>query len=88
MKFVLNIHSLGNAFIYPFNGRPENDIESRRPGMLKIFETISRKAPFPDHTMKGTSKNVMGETIGGDQDDWTVAELGIPSATAEIGYQG
>ena len=27
----------------------------------------------------------MGITVGGDQDDWTLAELGIPSVTAEIG---
>jgi len=38
--------------------------------------------------MKGTSKKVMGETIGGDQDDWTVSALGIPSVTGELGYQG
>lgn len=27
----------------------------------------------------------MGITIGGDQDDWTLGELGIPSVTAEVG---
>ena len=27
----------------------------------------------------------MGVTIGGDQDDWTLGELGIPSVTAELG---
>lgn len=30
----------------------------------------------------------MGIAIGGDQDDWTLATLGIPSVTAEIGYVG
>ena len=29
----------------------------------------------------------MGEAIGGDQDDWAVDILGIPSATAEIGVE-
>jgi len=38
--------------------------------------------------MKGTSKEVMGQAIGGDQDDWTLAELGIPSVTAEVGFVG
>jgi hypothetical protein len=38
--------------------------------------------------MKGTSKEVMGIAIGGDQDDWTLGELGIPSATAEVGFVG
>ena len=38
--------------------------------------------------MKGTSKEVMGIAIGGDQDDWTLDALGIPSVTAEVGYVG
>ena len=37
LAFVINIHSNGNAFIYPFNGRQTNDIEARRPGILAIF---------------------------------------------------
>ena len=27
LDFVINTHSNGNAFIYPFNGRQSNDIE-------------------------------------------------------------
>ena len=27
LAFVLNVHSNGNAFIYPFNGREKNDID-------------------------------------------------------------
>lgn len=88
MAFVINIHSNGNSFIYPFNGRQTNDIEERRPGILPIFTQISQDAPFPDGTFKGTSKEVMGLALGGDQDDWTLGELGIPSVTAEVGYQG
>jgi hypothetical protein len=30
----------------------------------------------------------MGETVGGDQDDWTLSALGIPSVTSEVGYVG
>ena len=33
LSFVINMHSNGNAFIYPFNGRNKNDIEIRRPGI-------------------------------------------------------
>lgn len=88
MAFVINMHSNGNAFIYPFNGRQTNDIETRRPGILPIFTQISKEAPFPVGEMKGTSKEVMGIAIGGDQDDWTLGELGIPSVTAEVGYVG
>ena len=38
--------------------------------------------------MFGTSKEVMGLALGGDQDDWALSELGIPSVTAELGYAG
>ena len=38
--------------------------------------------------MTGTSKETMGIAIGGDQDDWTLSELGVPSVTAEVGYVG
>ena len=88
LSFVMNVHSNGNAFIYPFNGRQKNDIEERRPGIMNIFSEISKKAPFPSGTMKGTSKELMGIAIGGDQDDWTLDTLGIPSITAEVGYVG
>jgi len=37
LTFVINVHSNGNAFIYPFNGRQTNDIEERRPGILSVF---------------------------------------------------
>lgn len=66
LAFVINIHSNGNAFIYPFNGRQKNDIEERRPGIMQIFTQISNEAPFPMGTMKGTSKEVMGLALGGD----------------------
>ena len=54
---------------------------------MPIFEMISKNAPFPGGYKKGTSFQVMGETIPGDQDDWAVDTLGIPSATAEIGTE-
>lgn len=37
IKFVYNFHSFGNSWIYPYNGRGENDIEKRSPGALAIF---------------------------------------------------
>lgn len=37
LKFVINCHTSGNEFIWPFNGREPNDIESRAPGYLTIF---------------------------------------------------
>lgn len=55
---------------------------------MQIFTQIANEAPFPVGTMKGTSKEVMGLSLGGDQDDWTVDALGIPSITAELGFVG
>jgi hypothetical protein len=63
-------------------------MEVRRPGILPIFTQIVKEAPFPVGTMTGTSKETMGIAIGGDQDDWTLGQLGIPSATAEVGFVG
>jgi hypothetical protein len=37
IKFVLNCHTSGNEFIWPYNGREPNDIETRSPGTLAIF---------------------------------------------------
>jgi len=31
-------------------------MNERRPGMLQIFDSISKNAPFPSDEMKGTSK--------------------------------
>lgn len=36
LRFVVNFHSNGNSFMWPFNGRQNNDIESRAPGVLSI----------------------------------------------------
>lgn len=55
---------------------------------MSIFTQIVANAKFPQGTLTGTSKETMGVAIGGDQDDWTLGELGIPSITAEVGYVG
>jgi hypothetical protein len=88
VKFVLNMHSNGNAFIWPYNGVEKNDIEERSPGVLGIFQQIKKEAPFPYGEQFGNSYSTMGETVGGDQDDWTLSALGIPSVTSEVGFVG
>lgn len=40
LKFVINIHTSGQEFIWPFNGRQPNDINTRAPGYLEMFEDI------------------------------------------------
>lgn len=82
------MHSNGNAFIWPYNGVEKNDIEERSPNVLGIFQQIKKEAPFPYGEQFGNSYATMGETVGGDQDDWTLSALGIPSVTSEIGYVG
>jgi hypothetical protein len=37
IKFVINFHSNGNSFVWPFNGRKDNDITKRAPGVLPIL---------------------------------------------------
>ena len=86
LKFVINIHSNGNSWIYPYNGGVENDIETRNPGMLQIFQEIAKDATFPpNNNHKGNSKSIIGDQIGGDMDDWILATYNIPSITGEIG---
>merc|ERR1719163_1234756 len=88
LKFVINCHTSGNDFIWPFNGREPNDIEERAPGYLAIFQDIAENAPFPDGVMKGNSYEVIGDKMGGDADDYALSQFGIPSVTAEMGYFG
>lgn len=86
LKFVVNIHSNGNSWIFPYNGRVENDIETRNPGMLQIFQEIGKDATFPPgNNHEGNSKSIIGDQIGGDMDDWILATYNIPSITGEIG---
>lgn len=47
--------------MWPFNGRAPNDIETRAPGYLAIFQDIDKNAPFPYGTLKGNSHEVIGD---------------------------
>ena len=86
LKFVVNLHSNGNSWIYPYNGRATNDIETRNPGMLQIFQEIAKDATFPQGNQhQGNSKTIIGDQIGGDMDDWILSTYNIPAVTGEIG---
>ena len=85
LRFVINFHSTGPAFIWPFNGRKDNDIEKRAPKVLPILLQISEQAVFPSGTLKGNSAETMNTIIGGDADDYITATYGIPSITSELG---
>lgn len=86
LKFIVNCHTSGNDFVWPFNGRDKNDIDQRAPGYLAIFNDIAKNAQFPDGVMFGNSQQVMGEKMNGDCDDYMLATYGIPSVTAEMGH--
>lgn len=88
LKFIINCHTSGNEFIWPFNGREPNDIEQRAPGYLAIFKDIANNARFPDGSMKGNSYEVIGDKMGGDADDYVLETFGIPSITSEMGFFG
>jgi murein tripeptide amidase MpaA len=88
IKFIINCHTSGNEFIWPYNGRDHNDIDDRNPGYLAIFQDIAKNAPFPSDVMKGNSHEVIGDRMGGDQDDYMLATYGIPSVTSEMGFFG
>lgn len=85
LRFVINFHSNGNSFIWPFNGRENNDIERRAPGVLAIMKDIVNHAQFPADVKSGNSFEVIKETVGGDADDYITATYGIPSVTSELG---
>lgn len=86
VKFVINFHSNGNSFMWPFNGRHPNDIEKRAPGVLAIVKEIAEKANFPPNLKTGNAYDVIEEKVGGDADDYITATFKIPSVTSEIGY--
>ena len=86
VKFVINFHSNGNSFIWPFNGRNPNDIEKRAPGVLPIFKDIVANANFPPDLVSGNAYDTIQTKVGGDTDDYITATYGIPSVTSEIGY--
>lgn len=75
-------------WIYPFNGRDPNDIAERAPFALLAFEDIGDEATFPEGMSKnGNAKDIIGEKIGGDCDDYVLSEFRIPSVTAELGKE-
>jgi len=85
LKFIINMHTSGQEFIWPFNGRSPNDIDDRAPGYLAMFEDIRMRAQFPSRTLFGNAGAVIGEKMGGDADDYVLSKFGIPSVTAELG---
>ena len=87
LKFIINFHSWGQAFIWPYNAKQPNDIQGRSPGYLDMFRSLASNGLFPTSTQFGNSGEVMGQRIHGDADDYVMSSYGIPSVTAELGKQ-
>lgn len=83
---MINFHSNGNSFVWPFNGKKVNDIQTKAPGVLPILKDIVANAQFPPDLKTGNAFEVMEDRVSGDADDWIVTTFGIPSVTSEIGY--
>jgi hypothetical protein len=86
VRFVVNFHSNGGAFIWPFNGRYPNDVTKRAPFVMSVINEIVKRAEFPNGFKFGNSAEVIGKRIGGDSDDYITGTYGIPAVTAEIGW--
>lgn len=49
-------------WVFPYNGRVRNDIETRSPGVIQIFLEIGEEAAFPKNEKNyGNSHDILGE---------------------------
>lgn len=73
-------------YLWPFNGDTEqNSIEQKNPDVLNVFHEIYNSSTFPQGTLSGNAWEALKYTSSGEQSDWILGELGIPSICPEIG---
>lgn len=85
IKFVYNFHSYGNMYLWPYNGQSPNNIHEKNPEILNVFNEIFHESKFPKGTLKGNAWEALRYTSSGEQSDWILGKLGIPSICPEIG---
>lgn len=85
IKFVYNFHAYGNMYLWPYNGHSPNNIGKKNPDTLAIFNEIWRDSTFPEGTLRGNAWEALRYTSSGEQSDWILGALGIPSICPEIG---
>jgi len=85
IKFVYNFHAFGNMYLWPYNGQSPNNIAEKNQDTLKIFDEIWNESTFPEHTLKGNAWEALRYISSGEQSDWILGELGIPSICPELG---
>ena len=72
-------------YLWPYNGHSPNNIGKKNPDTLAIFNEIWRDSTFPEGTLRGNAWEALRYTSSGEQSDWILGALGIPSICPEIG---
>jgi len=72
-------------YLWPYNGATPNDIETKNPGVLDVFQELFDDSTFPVGTLKGNAWDALHYHSSGEQSDWILGTLGIPSICPEIG---
>jgi len=72
-------------YLWPYNGSSPNDIEKRSPGVLEIFKELFQDSKFPQGMMHGNAFEALNYHSSGEQSDWILGTLGIPSICPEVG---
>ena len=85
IKFVYNFHAFGNMYLWPYNGQSPNTLGTVNPDVLSVFNEIWEDSSFPAGTLRGNAWDSLRYTSSGEQSDWILGELGIPSICPEIG---
>lgn len=52
---------------------------------MAIFEEMVKETQFPQNVLTGNAYSALGYTSSGEQSDWIMGELGIPSICPELG---
>lgn len=84
IKFVYNLHSSGDMFFLPFQGKYPNDLMTQSPFIHQVFSEIVQEADLPKNEIIGAAPEVL-YPAGGDSGDWITFALHIPAAESEIG---
>jgi hypothetical protein len=72
-------------YLWPYNGESPNNLKTRNPDVLNIFNEIWDESTFPVGTLSGNAWEALHYTSSGEQSDWILGALGIPSICPEIG---
>ncbi|MBL7134990.1 MAG: immune inhibitor A [Candidatus Marinimicrobia bacterium] len=81
-KLALNYHTYSNLFIHPFGY--EESIYPPEPDLSTFREYLNDMSTWNGYQV-GTTYETIGYITNGDANDWMYGELGIFTATPEVG---